>query len=355
MLQISRTDGRHCLRALVMALLAALLLALTLQADAYAEGTEVPEIQEAGPAAPPETPQPEGEGGGEAAGQEVPEVGGVGGEVSGIGGETVPETPVSEPAEEAPVTPPSEVAEEAPGGAVAAEGSESAAGSGPAEAPEEPGGAKAASSSEEANAGAGGSLLRSSTLPSEETAPRAGAGASEETGAAIAATVTAQVSEITGQADSSEGEPANGVGTTARSQAGRFSCELSALGGDMTDNCTAGWLGSPRERLAAPTSAMVAAVSSLDPDPMANAPGTDGHGSSTVSGPPLTPAPGPAPGGTSGAATGAGGGAPPTGVSIFLTLAGLLLLGAPRAMRRLGLSFEPWLAGCFVLIPEHPD
>jgi hypothetical protein len=42
------------------------------------------------------------------------------------------------------------------------------------------------------------------------------------------------------------------------------------------------------------------------------------------------------------------------GLSTFLTLAGLLLLGAPRAMRRLRLSCEPWLTACFVLIPERP-
>jgi hypothetical protein len=32
-----------------------------------------------------------------------------------------------------------------------------------------------------------------------------------------------------------------------------------------------------------------------------------------------------------------------------------LLLGAPRVLRRLRLSCEPWLAGCFVLVPERPD
>jgi len=38
----------------------------------------------------------------------------------------------------------------------------------------------------------------------------------------------------------------------------------------------------------------------------------------------------------------------------FLTLIGLLLLAAPRAMRRLRLSCEPWLTAFFVLIPERP-
>jgi hypothetical protein len=43
-----------------------------------------------------------------------------------------------------------------------------------------------------------------------------------------------------------------------------------------------------------------------------------------------------------------------TALSIFLTLAGLLLMAAPRAMRRLRLSCQPWLTACFVLIPERP-
>jgi hypothetical protein len=123
----------------------------------------------------------------------------------------------------------------------------------------------------------------------------------------------------------------------------------------MTDNCTAGWLGAPREAGSAPTSAALTAVSSLAAA-TANSPGGGGHGGSGLGGSPLTSAPGSAPGGSSGAATGAGGSAGSgTGVSIFITLAGLLLLGAPRALRRLQRAFEPWLAGCFVLIPERPD
>jgi hypothetical protein len=40
--------------------------------------------------------------------------------------------------------------------------------------------------------------------------------------------------------------------------------------------------------------------------------------------------------------------------SIFLTLAGLLLIGGPAAMRRLRLASQPWRSAPFVLIPERP-
>jgi hypothetical protein len=76
-------------------------------------------------------------------------------------------------------------------------------------------------------------------------------------------------------------------------------------------------------------------------------------GPATDGGRPITPSPGPAPGGAGGGvAAGASGGA--VGLSGFLTLAGLLLLAAPRALRRLRLSRRPHLTAFFVLIPERP-
>jgi len=167
------------------------------------------------------------------------------------------------------------------------------------------------------------------------------------------ATIAAQAAEL--QASEAQGAGSKrGAVATASKQAGQFGCELAALSGSMTDNCTVGWLGASRDLTSVlQTSPAIAAVSSLK---LAGGPGNGptggGNSGFVVSGPPMTPAPGPAPSGASGAATGGGSGA---GVSIFLTLAGLLLLGAPRAMRRLRLSCEPWLAGCFVLIPERPD
>jgi hypothetical protein len=64
--------------------------------------------------------------------------------------------------------------------------------------------------------------------------------------------------------------------------------------------------------------------------------------------PPATP--GPLPDGSSGAMGSAAGMA----FSIFLTLAGLLLMGGLAAMRLLRLASEPWRAAPLVLIPERP-
>jgi hypothetical protein len=66
---------------------------------------------------------------------------------------------------------------------------------------------------------------------------------------------------------------------------------------------------------------------------------------------PIGPPPGPPPNGTFGGAAGGG-----TGIALsgFPTFAGHLLRGAPVAMRRLRLSFQPWLTAFFVLIPERP-
>jgi hypothetical protein len=147
------------------------------------------------------------------------------------------------------------------------------------------------------------------------------------------------------------GPPAVHGGMTSAQRAGGFSCELSQLGGKLTDNCAVGWLGAPRFVSVEPTG-LVTAASSLVAATLAGSPSDGGHGGAAVSSPPVGPAPSPAPGGAAGAATGASGVAP---LSTFLTLAGLLLLGAPRVLRRLRLSCEPWLAGCFVLVPERPD
>jgi hypothetical protein len=187
------------------------------------------------------------------------------------------------------------------------------------------------------------SLLDSSMLHADALAPSTSAGVEAP---ATAAMVTDQIAELASSEEPSRRE------SSATRQAGRFSCELSALGGDATDNCTVGWLGSPHDLVSVlPTSIAAAEVSSLAPDSTSTSPAGGGHDGFIVSGPPASPATGSAPSGASGAPSGGSSGA---GVSSFLTLAGLLLLGAPRAMRRLRLSCEPWLAGCFVLIPERP-
>ena len=66
---------------------------------------------------------------------------------------------------------------------------------------------------------------------------------------------------------------------------------------------------------------------------------------------PIGPPPGSTPGGAFGGAAGGGSGTAPSGFPMF---AGHLLPGAPIAMRRLRLSFRPWLTAFFVLIPERP-
>ena len=116
----------------------------------------------------------------------------------------------------------------------------------------------------------------------------------------------------------------------------------------MTENCTARWVGAQR---VLPESSMgfatvAASLVAATGDP----PAGGGHGGSAVGNPPVSPGPGPAPSGASGSPMGASG----LALSGFLSLAGLLLLGAPRAMRRLRLSCQPWLTACFVLIPERP-
>jgi hypothetical protein len=118
----------------------------------------------------------------------------------------------------------------------------------------------------------------------------------------------------------------------------------------MTDNCTAGWLGAQRFPTVSGSPTGLATVAARLALVGADSPGGSGHGGSAVGAPPVSPAPAPAPAGASGAATGASG----LALSGSLTLAGLLHLAAPRAMRRLRLSCQPWLTSCFVLIPERP-
>jgi outer membrane biosynthesis protein TonB len=127
-------------------------------------------------------------------------------------------------------------------------------------------------------------------------------------------------------------------------------CELSALGGPEAGGCDGGWLGATTKPNEAPV-ALSSNTPSLAPTAGGSS-GDEGPGGVAGGGRPVSPSPGPAPGGASGgvAAGGSGG----VGLSGFLTLAGLLLLAAPRALRRLRLSCRPWLTAFFVLIPERP-
>ena len=125
----------------------------------------------------------------------------------------------------------------------------------------------------------------------------------------------------------------------------RSSCQLGSL--SASEGCPAGLLGT--QRLASAPSVALAAGAAIARS--GQSPPGNGHGGSEGGGHPTGPTPGPAPSGASGgAAAGGSGGA----FSAFFTLAGLLLLAAPLAMRRLRLASRPWLTAFFVLIPERP-
>ena len=157
-----------------------------------------------------------------------------------------------------------------------------------------------------------------------------------------------------------EGGEASGASTEealTRSRAGSERqavarrCELSALGGPEAGGCAGGWLGAASTLTQTPV-VLVADATALAPAAVGSS-GDDGTGGGVAGGGrPLDPSPGPAPGGASGGV--AAGGSGSVGLSGFLTLAGLLLLAAPRALRRLRLSCRPWLTAFFVLIPERP-
>jgi hypothetical protein len=151
---------------------------------------------------------------------------------------------------------------------------------------------------------------------------------------------------IPGAGTRSSPPPATGAAQPAA--AARPSCQLSVLNGPLT-NCTTGWLGTQGLAQPGPLRLSSTAVSWSIRGTLA--PAGSGHDDSVGATRPATPTPGPAPGGASGSSAVGGSG---LALSAFLTLTGLLLLAAPRAMRRLRLSCEPWLTAFFVLIPERP-
>jgi hypothetical protein len=138
----------------------------------------------------------------------------------------------------------------------------------------------------------------------------------------------------------------------AERQAVARRCELSALGGPEAGGCAGGWLGLGAAATLAQVPAALAPVAAAFAPAAVGSSGDDSPGGVAGGGRPASPSPGPAPGGAAGgiAAGGSGG----VGLAGFLTLAGLLLLAAPRALRRLRLSCRPWLTAFFVLIPERP-
>ena len=147
--------------------------------------------------------------------------------------------------------------------------------------------------------------------------------------------------------------PSSGAGTS-KANAVRTSsgvgddpvCALASLERRMPGICS-GWLSTQRVLSSASLAAAITAGSSRTQT------GTSDGGSrgpAVESAPPSSPTPGPSPSGAGGAAAAGG-----SGMALgFLSLAGLLLLAAPLAMRRLRLSFCLWRASCVALIPERP-
>jgi hypothetical protein len=134
------------------------------------------------------------------------------------------------------------------------------------------------------------------------------------------------------------------AGLSAAQRAAELSCQLSGMAGTANDDCGASWLG-------AQVSLSVQAVGFRAPTGSRTGPPDGGYGDSVGGSHPVVPAPAPAPSGAVGGSAGGGSGVSPAG---FFTLAGLLLLAAPRALRRLRLSCQPWRTAFFVLIPERP-
>jgi hypothetical protein len=194
--------------------------------------------------------------------------------------------------------------------------------------------------------------------------PGAGAGppvavASVPPGPVLTPPTGSEIVEIgarqTSPPESSELALAAGRGRGA-GRPGAKHCELSGLGGPRIGGCAGAWLGAGAPLAHAPSElATIGTVSAtLGGGGSAGTGGGNsggkGSGGSSGGGRPALPTPGPAPSGASGAAAPGGSG---VGLSGFLMLT-VLLLAAPRAMRRLRLSFQPWLTAFFVLIPERP-
>ncbi len=136
---------------------------------------------------------------------------------------------------------------------------------------------------------------------------------------------------------------------TPQRQAG-LGCKLSALEGTITSSCAVSLL-APRSLLPTPAAALATATAPWTAGSDGTPPDS-GHGATTEGSHPSNPAPGPAPSGASGGS--ASGGGSGLALSAFMTLAGLLLLAAPRALCRLRLACRPFLTAFFVLIPERP-
>jgi outer membrane biosynthesis protein TonB len=149
--------------------------------------------------------------------------------------------------------------------------------------------------------------------------------------------------------DSSSVDAATLARTIAAQRAESFNRELGGLSSFSTHIDTTGGLDGPSflSTSTAFVDDLAGGQTSSTGAPAGGRSGGSPGGSSPIGPPP----PGPSPSGTFGGAAGGGAGIALSGFPMF---AGHLMWGAPVAMRRLRLSFQPWLTAFFVLIPERP-
>jgi hypothetical protein len=125
---------------------------------------------------------------------------------------------------------------------------------------------------------------------------------------------------------------------------------ISSRGGAPADGQSAGRAHNGRAVVSSHSTGGVPTAIVFPSSPVAESRSNAADGGSRLLGIRRTPAPSPLPGGAGGTTAAASG----LGFSIFLTLAGLLLLAGPRALRRLRPWCEPWRMARFALIPERP-
>jgi hypothetical protein len=191
----------------------------------------------------------------------------------------------------------------------------------------------------------------SATSPVAESADNSTDSATPETSSALGGPITTILPDVSEDVPTSSAASSVSTAALARTIAAQraedFNRELGGLGSSLTDGYTA--TGSDDRSLlpAAFVDGLVAGTAGR-----AGAPADDDPGGSRGENPPIVvPPPGPTPNGAFGGAAPGGSGIALAGFPAF---AGHLLLGAPLAMHRLRLSFQPWLTAFFVLIPERP-
>ena len=195
--------------------------------------------------------------------------------------------------------------------------------------------------------GAEGPSSPAASSPAPAVAENPTSTAAPEVLSAVGAPITAVIPDASEEVPTSSATTAALARTIAVQRAEDFNRELGGLGSSLGDGYTV--IGSDaRGLLPAPFVDGLAAVTAG----RAGAHADDDPAGSMGGDPPIVPPAVPTPNGSfSGAAPGGSGVAPLAGFPAF---AGRLLRGAPLAMRRLRLSFQPWLTAFFVLIPERP-